>query len=268
MRGTDRDGVRKDARRSRGFCWSLAVVVACLAWPASGAWAVTVPAGFLLDIQVVGGASTWNADESSLSSQLSLTPSGTETTLALTGPQTVLGGNAIIQSWDSTFDPDPFVTNNFVVVNNSAVTQTFTVSVSSPVMPAFLTSSLVQSNVILTINDDDGVGGAQVDSSGTSVYEAFVNGSSALTFLDDPFSNSCTSPFDCTFNGTSADAITSQAFGPVSATSIGITITFDLSPGDSATVQSRFEIVPEPAALGLLALGLVATALARRRGSR
>ncbi|MGH0037982.1 MAG: PEP-CTERM sorting domain-containing protein [Myxococcota bacterium] len=256
------------------FDWrSLAVVVGVVGvvvCPLAGAWAITVPPGFTLEIDVVETAGgSWTGTETTLSSELSMTSQGDETTLSLMAPRNVLGGHATIESWVTTWDPDPFITNDFVVVNNSGATQTYAVAVGAPVSPAFPATSIVQSNIILSINDDDGVGGASVQSVvSTPVYEAFVNGVSALTFLDDPFSNSCASAFDCTFNGTSAAAVASQAFGPVSATSMGITITFELSPGDSAAVQSRFEIVPEPGTAALLGLGLVGLSAVRRLRAR
>lgn len=251
--------------RARGAPGLAIAVVFAIGWPTAAAWADPVPAGFSLDIEIDQGASTWTGDEATLSAELDSTTSGDQTTVELTAPKSIFSGGATIQSWVSTYDLDPFITNDFVVVNNSGVTQTYNFSVST-VIPALLAGTIVQSNIILTINDNDNANGATVSSVlATSVYDATVNGTTELTFLDDPFSNSCTSPFDCTFNGLSAAGVASQAFGPVVATSIGISITFDLSAGDSAAVQSRFEIVPEPGTAALLALGLLSTAILRRR---
>ena len=167
---------------------------------------------------------------------------------------------------------DPFITNNFVVTNNTGVTTTFTFAVSSPI-PAFNASKIVESNILIQLNDDDNAGGATLTSDApTSVYEAFVNGGSVLTLLDDPYLLTCTSPSDCSppgvANGQDGDEVIAQAFGPVVATSIGITVKFTLSPGDSAAVLSRFEIVPEPGTALLVGFGLLAMAGARRRAAR
>jgi hypothetical protein len=40
---------------------------------------------------------------------------------------------------------------------------------------------------------------------------------------------------------------------------------FTLSAGDQASATSRFEVVPEPATMSLLALGGIATLIRRRR---
>ena len=263
-------GRRGHARPSAGRVpiLLLGIWVAALA-SGPAAWAAPIPDGFELDLQISDGTRTWTSNETLLSDVLSLVENGNETTLALTGPQTVLQGGSTILDWDSTYDPDPFVTNNFVVQNNSAVTQSYFVSVVAPVNPAFGVNSIVQSNIILTINDDDNAGGATVAAAtGTSVYEAFLNGGSALTFLSDPFSNSCASPFDCTFNGTSAAAVAIQGIPATLANSIGITIRFQLSAGDSATVQSRFEVVPEPGTAMLFGLGIASALACRRRAAR
>lgn len=241
---------------------AIAALLFAVALPAA---AGPIPVGYSLDISIESGASTWNADETSLSTLLDATTTGDVTLIELLGSQTVLGGDATINDWDSSFDPDPFITNNFTVTNNSGVTQTYTISASG-IIPAFNANEIVQSNIILTLNDDDNANQATVSSVvGTPVYEAFVNGGSELTFLPDPFTNTCTDPTDCISNGISVGAVASQALGPIVATSIGITITFDLSAGDSAAVQSRFEIVPEPGTGTLLALGLVGVAARRRR---
>lgn len=254
------------AARSRVLGVALLLAVA---WPAAAAWAITVPSGFELDFEVTQGGSTWTGTHISLANELGSSVNGDETTLELSGPRNVLSNDSTITSWSSTFDPDPFVTNNFVVVNNSGSSQVYTVTVTSPVTPSLNLSQILQSNVILSINDDDNANGASVSSfGGAPVYEAFVNGSSELSFLDDPFSNGCASPFDCGTNGTSSDGVVSQAFGPVLGNSLGITITFELSAGDSASVQSRFEVVPEPGLAALALGGLAAAGLVAGRRRR
>jgi len=78
--------------------------------------------------------------------------------------------------------------------------------------------------------------------------------------------------FPATGSGCSAIAsngVSSLAVAPGTASVIGITLTFQLNPGDSAAITSRFEIasVPEPALLSLLGAGLVVLAVARRRSA-
>jgi hypothetical protein len=66
-------------------------------------------------------------------------------------------------------------------------------------------------------------------------------------------------------SATSSNGVASLGVTPGVASVIGLTLTFQLSPGDSVGITSRFEIVnvPEPATGALLALG-AALALARR----
>lgn len=266
MSSTSRTGGRWASCTAQGRRAVSLLVALLVALCAGAASADPVPAEFGLQVQIDQGASTWIADESSLAASLDATTVGDVTTVELTAPMNVLGGGATIEDWSSSFDPDPFITNNFVVVNNSGVTQSYTVAVSAALAPAFLANTIVQSNLILSINDDDNSAGATVSSLvGVPVYEAFVNGGSELTFLDDPFSNSCTTPVDCALNGTTVGTVASQGFGPALATSIGVTISFDLSPGDSAAIQSRFEIVPEPGTAALLGLSVIGVAVLRRK---
>ncbi|MEZ4218571.1 MAG: PEP-CTERM sorting domain-containing protein [Myxococcota bacterium] len=192
-------------------------------------------------------------------------PGAGTTTAALTGPMMGSGGLWTLDSWDSTLKEDPWITNNFVVTNNTGGVATFTITVSSPI-PAFNANQIVQSTIQLSILDDDNAGGASASSvAGIDVYQGKVNGTTALSLLDDPFAISCTSPVDCVINGNTADGVASQPFGPAVATNIGITVTFQLSNGDSASVLSRFEIVPEPGTGLLMTAGLLALAGLHRR---
>jgi hypothetical protein len=77
------------------------------------------------------------------------------------------------------------------------------------------------------------------------------------------------SPFSLS---TPADAVSSSdAFGWVNnnvpvTSDMGITLNFTLSPGDTATIISDFEITPEPGTLAMIALGGIVLGLRRRRG--
>lgn len=248
----------------------LAVLVALgtfLSLPASA-----LPTGYDLQVAVSNtqsGASLGGATLSGLMGAGMITesidPIAGTTTLSLTGPVSGPSGMWTVEEWDSTIDLDPFITNNFTVTNMTGSTVTYTIAVSSPI-PAFNANQIIQSTIQLRLLDPDNTGGALVDSStGFDVYEAFVNGSKELGLLDDPFALSCANPVDCLINGTAVDGVVSQGFGPVVATSIGLTIKFDLASGSSASVLSRFEIVPEPGTGLLAAVGVAALALARRR---
>lgn len=97
-----------------------------------------------------------------------------------------------------------------------------------------------------------------------------MNGSTVLPLnpLINPITLADCLPFvsnDC--SATSSNGIASQAAGPGVATQIGITLTFTLSPGDSAGITSRFEIVPEPSTLLLGGMGLLGLWITGRRRS-
>jgi hypothetical protein len=61
--------------------------------------------------------------------------------------------------------------------------------------------------------------------------------------------------------------VASLAVTPGVASLIGITLTFQLSPGDSVGMTSRFEIVnvPEPTTAALIGVAIVGIVIARRR---
>jgi hypothetical protein len=154
------------------------------------------------------------------------------------------------------FNPDPFVLNNILVTNNSASTQIFTAFVGLPttfVAPNVITGS-VRTSVI-----DGGLDGATVATvSGQALYQAQIDLTTVASLQSHPFS--VTAPV-----GGSITA--SASFGPTAngvpvTSSIGIQLRFSLTPGDTAAILSRFDVVvPEPTSAALIgaALALVAS---------
>src|SRR5262245_9478291 len=160
---------------------------------------------------------------------------------------------------------DPFVTSVVSLVNLFNAPQTFTITVSLPIA-SFNYNATVASSVGVTVTDTDGNGVSAVSVSPDGIYTGTVNGSPVLTLFGHPTSVSCATA-GCSATLPDNTGLPLQAAGPGSATAIGITLKFTLSAFDQVGITSRFEIVPEPSALTLLALGAAALALARRRAS-
>ncbi len=176
--------------------------------------------------------------------------------------------------WNSIFDDGsgpgaatgglPFVTANLVVTNADQVnSQTFslvmTLNVPRPVVNPLMNGSIV--GTVLDLTGDDATVSALGDS---SIYTARIDFVDERSLMVDPFSASAGAPF---FSG----PVGPEDFGiPVPEvasqdvnTTIQIFLEFELSPGDSASFVSIFEIVPSPG--GLAVLGLAGLAGRRRR---
>jgi hypothetical protein len=169
-----------------------------------------------------------------------------------------LGGVAFVDSWDSSYDIDPFVTNNFNVTNISGVTQIFEIVVTLPVVPTG-PQTLMTGSIGLSVTNTAS-GGAALADTGVAVYRAQIDGSTEQTLFDPAFSLGCAPPF-CSDSDNSGFV---NILGPAATTDIAIRIRFSLSPGDSASGTSVFNIeaVPEPMTAVMIAMGLAGLAAA------
>ena len=160
-------------------------------------------------------------------------------------------------------DADPGIAANFAVFNDTAMTATFNFVVTMPVAFATGGTTTQSGGSTISINDSSGNSTATFASlNPNSVYTASVNGGVARTLFDDPYSLTAAG-FAGITNGDTSN------FAPEAGPALGLLTelrlehTFTVTPGDRATVNSSYFIVPEPATLTILALGGIA--LVRRR---
>lgn len=183
-----------------------------------------------------------------------------------------IGGNVSNSSFGLSFglelDPDPFVNNTFTLTNNTAVTQTYTISVVLPVTPALPPFTQTFGTISGTLLDANNNGFAQMSTSGGApLYMSLIDGGNYMPLYTAPFTLN-TAPI-----GSASATLNTQFFffpggQPGVTTSIAITNTFTLSAGDAMTMTSAFRIdpeVPAPGAAGALALAGIAAARRRRR---
>ena len=154
--------------------------------------------------------------------------------------------------WNVLVDPDPLVDAQIVVTNNADVFQTFSLLMILGVDP--LADGIARgSNSATVTNEFNFDEGATLRTAGSgSIYRAFIDGGSPFkTLMDSPFAlETDPIPFD---TDSDTESFSNLASGPVNQT-MAILLEFELSPGDSASINGFFEIVPGPGGLALFAV--------------
>lgn len=190
------------------------------------------------------------------------------------GTFSYLGGLASADwdlEWDMVVDPDPFVSGDFSLVNNTAFTQPYVLTVSLPIFPAVTPASLMGGSLGVTVTDANFNGTATVATlPGIPFYSGLIDGVEVLTLLDAPFSLSAPFPGGTATASDFAGLPGPSIPGPIALTSIDITLRFTLTPGDRIGITSFFivEPVPEPSTVILALIGgvsLAGVSLRRKR---
>jgi hypothetical protein len=169
--------------------------------------------------------------------------------------------------WSMTVNPDPFVIANIVVTNNSAFTQTFTLTVTLPI-GAIVPASLTGGSVTGTVTDLNGDGATvSAPAAGGPIYMSKIDGNDYISLLNAGSSASAGSFLSNVIGPDSfGGPVIPSLLGPAVNATIGITLQFDLTAGDSASFTSIFVVEPIPGPAGLALLGVAGlVGVGRRR---
>ncbi len=163
----------------------------------------------------------------------------------------ILDNRAHVRIEELQFNPDPFVLNNLLVTNTTTSTQIFSAFVG---LPTTFAAPNVISGSVRTSVIDGGMDGATVSTAtGQALYQAQIDLTPVASLQNDPFS---------VIGPAGGSNTASATFGPTASiipvnSNIGIQLRFSLTPGDTAAILSRFDVVPEPMSVALMGVGLL-----------
>lgn len=229
---------------------------------AGAAGAVSVPYEMTMSL----GDDTFSLAELESAGLVAFAPSDFGGDYSTTGPMSQ-AGDWRLDSWTSSYSNNPleaFVTSHLEVTNLSTETRIFSVRVQAPAELSRLND--FAGGVFITLTNDELLGATFSTTPGTPLYTALVDGATVRTLRNDPYSRSCWGSGCSITKGVHfwSDAGIGD---PLPTASIGLTLEFALSPGDSAVINGDFGLraIPEPTTLLLAGVGLAGIACARRR---
>ena len=150
------------------------------------------------------------------------------------------------------FNTDPYITGGFAFINGTLSTQTYTIIFQSPVTPAITPSTLYGGSMSGSFTADPTA--AMVTTTlNTPLYWGMIDGSPVLPIYNDPSSWSAAANASGTI--AAVNMVPPTLVGPAANNNISIQFKFTLTPGDTATMNGAFVVIPEPATLALLGLG-------------
>ena len=140
-------------------------------------------------------------------------------------------------AWDMTVNPDPYIDTTLILDNLTSSSQTynllFTLPITPPFSPGFKSGELSFSFMDL---NEDGFAAVSINS-----WQGLIDGISALNIL--------TATIPCFGEGCTGSLATSTGIQlhPAGVSSdLALLINFDLSAGDTVTIDTRFEVTPVP----------------------
>jgi len=162
-----------------------------------------------------------------------------------------IANNCMID-FDMTYDPDPYITSGLAVTNNAAFTQTFTFTFTAPVSPAITPSTLYGGSMSGSLTGDLSNGGTLSTAPGSPLYMGMIDAAGVLPIYADPSSWNVGALGSANI---SAVNYPTTLTGPAAMSTISTVYTFTLTPGEMATMNGFFEVVPEPATMAMLGFG-------------
>ncbi len=165
---------------------------------------------------------------------------------------------AVLESLAVTLDGDPAVSLNFSLTSGGSATTVTITSATVFFAPIVNPEAYAVAGVTLTDNNSNGATATGLQS-GVKLYEATYN--TTVGWAD--LVGSLSALVDNTAIGNERMPLVGRQVIPATVSSIQSEFKFILSAGDSISATSRFYVIPEPAAMSLLAIG--GLALLRRR---
>lgn len=180
-------------------------------------------------------------------------------------PQGQGPGTGAQLTWSLTADPDPLISGNLTVFNPFNSTIDVVLQVILPIAPSLTPASALSGSAAIGLTTDAG-GGELHSLLGTPVWQGLIDGAAVGASASMFFADHSQLHGGFGSSGVSSDfGLPSAVLGPAALASIGITISFSITPLDQASITSVFfaGAIPGPGALMVIVAGLVT--LRRRR---